>query len=508
LTANAGYWRVRHDPSTSGAAARILTCYKDANLDPQRDALETTAQFRQSPFPRPEARLEGVMYQMGNAPDTDLPLLVADPTSWVMEGTASRTWERLANVLGPEWDQLVFANAPANLEIVLDSPAIRKLGGFSRSQATVYYPTDHSFVFAAGTIDFARALARPGSVDPRVQRMTENLLARAGMPPRVWTQPAPEPPEKPSASEVSVLAGTGVPGLVNGPPEVAQFNAPSGIALGADGALYVTEVGNHVVRRVAPDGSVTSYAGCGVGRFRDGVGVRACFDTPTAIVAAPDGFLFVSDTGNERIRTIGPGARVTTLAGDGKAGLLDSPNRRLARFQGPRGLALGSDGSLYVTEPHHGALRRLDPAGGVSTLLVDYIGVTGVAVGADDSVYLSNTTEGSVAKWLDGKVVVLANLEREPGDRSGTMGKARLRPGEGILLDGTRLLIPDMGNYRLRELDLSTREVTTLAGDGRAGDEASETQGVHMVLPRAVAKFRDGYAVADTGNHRILFVRR
>jgi len=216
----------------------------------------------------------------------------------------------------------------------------------------------------------------------------------------------------------------------------------------------------------------------------------------------------VSDTGNNRIRLIDAGSRVSTLAGDGHGALRDSPNPRLARFQQPRGLALGSDGSLYVTEPRHGALRRIDPTGAVSTLFVDYWGVTGVAVGPDDSIYVTNTTEGSIAKWLDGQVVLFANLLREPGDRSGPVSSARLRPGEGVLLDGARLLIPDMGNYRLRELDLASNQVTTLAGDGRAGLDIDDARSAHMVLPRGVAKFRDGYAVADTGNNRILYVRR
>jgi len=522
LSANTGYWRVRQDPSSSSAPARILTCYKDAGSDPQRDDAQTTVQFRQQPFPRPEGQLEGVMYQMGNAPDVDLPLLVADPTSWVLEGTSSQPWERLANVLGPEWDQIAFGDIPVNAELVLDSPAVRKDGGFTRAQATVYYPTDHSFVFAAGTIDWARALGHPDSLDRRVQRMTQNLLARAGVPPRTWTllEPAATLPppqatlsaaqaaELPTAREVSVLAGTGLPGFVDGPADVAQFNAPSGIALGPDGALYVTEVGNHRIRRVATDGSVSTFAGCGSKRFREGVRTRACFDTPTAIAAGPDQRLFVSDTGNGRIRVIDMSGAVATFAGCAKEGLLDSPDPLAARFQLPRGLAVGGDGSVYVTEPHHGALRRIDPAGGVVTLVIDYAGLTGVAVGPDDSIYLTNTTEGSIAKWVDGQIDIFANLLREPGDRVGPASSARFRPGEGVLLDGSRLLIPDMGNYRLRELDLTSGQVTNLAGDGRAGADMNSTQTAHLVLPRGVAKFLDGYAVADTGNHRILYVRR
>lgn len=513
LSANAGYWRVRQDASSDGVPARIVTCYKDAQLDPLRDSLNTTTEFRQYPFAHPEGELEGVMYQTGNTPPSDLPLVVAAPNSWVLAGTGAAELERLGNVLGPEWDQLADVEAPAGTEIILDSPAVRKLGGFSRAQATVYYPSDDNFVFAAGTIDWARALAEPDSIDVRVQRITQNLLARAGLPPKAWMFAEPARSELASASQVTVLAGTGEAGFVDGPAESAQFNAPTGIALGADGALYVSEVQNHSVRRIAADGSVSTVAGCLsraalTGRFRDGVRRRACFDTPTAILAMPNGSLLVSDTLSNRIRLIDAAGRVSTFAGTGAGGLLDSADRRSARLLQPHGLALGKDGSVYIAEPQHGALRRISPDGAVSTLLTDAVGLSGVAVGDDDSVYLANWIDGTISRWVDGRAEPIVNLARTPGDRSGAAPDAALRPAEGLVLDGSRLVIADMGNYRLRELDLSTGRVATLAGDGRAGLDVAGPNGVHLVLPRGVVKYRDGYAVADTGNHRIVYVRR
>jgi hypothetical protein len=169
---------------------------------------------------------------------------------------------------------------------------------------------------------------------------------------------------------------------------------------------------------------------------------------------------------------------------------------------------VASDGSVYVTEPHHGALRRIAPDGAVSTLLVDDTGIGGVAVGPDDSIYLSNMVEGTISKWVDGQAQVIVNQARVPGDRTGSVGSAALRPGEGLFLDGSHLVIADMGNYRLREFDVSCEQLSTLAGDGEAGLEVGVTATSHMVLPRGVTRYRDGYAVADTGNHRILFVRR
>src|SRR5262249_55278621 len=150
-------------------------------------------------------------------------------------------------------------------------------------------PTDHSFVFSAGTEEFAFALSEPHTADPRAGRMLENLVLRAGVDVVEADPSAPVPtPATLVPGQVSVLAGTGQAGHRDGGALSAQFDSPSGLALGPDGTLYVTESRNHDVRAIDSSGNVTTVAGCGPygergGSYANGKGTDACFDAPNGI---------------------------------------------------------------------------------------------------------------------------------------------------------------------------------------------------------------------------------
>src|SRR5262245_31249913 len=164
----------------------------------------------------------------------------------------------------------------------------------------------------------------------------------------VWQrlQPSPIPPlERNWPATVAVLAGDGVPGTVDGTGTRARFSEPFGIAAASDGTIFVADAGSaHLIRRISPDASVSTIAG-GARGFADGSGTQAAFSTPSGLALAADGTLFVADTGNHAIRRITPDGRVSTVAGDGTAGYADGPALQ-ARFNGPIGIALASDGRV------------------------------------------------------------------------------------------------------------------------------------------------------------------
>jgi sugar lactone lactonase YvrE len=510
FSANSVYWRVRLESSSRGAPGRVMTCYK-TTADPHKDAADTTTMFRASPQPRPESTLVGVMYQLDDHGGLSFPLVVGDASHWLFEGTGITSGTRLANVLGNEWDERAPASqTPDGTELVLQSPAIANLGELVLSHASVYYPSPSSLVFASGTIFWGSALGASAVIDPRIQRITENVLARAGLPPWEWTQPAPQSSAGGTASEVSLIAGTGEAGHLDGPADVAQFDAPAGVVATEDGTLYVTEVGNHDIRRIDADGTVSTLAGCGPdghrrGKFRDAKGRKACFDTPTSIAAGPDGALYVSDTSNDRIRRVTVAGRVTTYAG-GKGGYLDSPDRLQARFIAPRGIASGPDGELYVVEPR-GNVRRID-ANGVTTVATNLPDPTAVAVDPNGVIYVTCRSTGAVYRLGSEGPEILANDEHIEGDSEGPALSAQLRPLEGLLVDGDQLVFSDSGNYRIRQLTLGDSGViSTLVGDGGFGQELGDGSSARVVLPRGIARYKQGYAIADSGNHRILYVR-
>jgi sugar lactone lactonase YvrE len=156
---------------------------------------------------------------------------------------------------------------------------------------------------------------------------------------------------------VSMLAGDGTRGSRDGPAATAQFDAPIGIAVGKDGRVFVADTYNDRVRVVTPTGEVRTLAGGDRPGYVDGAGTGgALFDTPCAVAAMPDGSLVVADTGNGRLRKIAPDGQVTTIN-------FTSQERPDSRLASPAGLAATHDGFLYVTELEGGRVWQLAPDG-------------------------------------------------------------------------------------------------------------------------------------------------
>ena len=206
-------------------------------------------------------------------------------------------------------------------------------------------------------------------------------------------------PEKivdgPCVMQVSVVAGsaTGDPGNVNGVGESARFNRPHGVAVDRQGTLFVADSGNHVIRRISPAGAATTLAGSGVGGYLDGPATSARFYGPHAVAADGAGNVFVADRGNHSIRKISPAGVVTTLAGNGTPGFSDGLGAS-ARFREPSGIAVADDGVVYVADTSTHAIRRITAAGVVTTVAGD--GTAGFANGAGSSARFNNPWELAV----------------------------------------------------------------------------------------------------------------
>jgi len=185
------------------------------------------------------------------------------------------------------------------------------------------------------------------------------------------------------AGMVTTVAGSG-PGtvygfdgaLVDGPGDTAHFNDPSDVAVDANGVLYVTDRLNHVIRKITPDGQVSTFAGSGQAGTTDGVARAASFELPNRIAIDEEGTLYVTegrflDFGEQtygfRVRKITPNAEVTTLAGTGEPGYRDGP-ALTAEFDVPIGIDVDAEGNVYVVESGAHRIRRISPDGSVSTV--------------------------------------------------------------------------------------------------------------------------------------------
>jgi ABC-type branched-subunit amino acid transport system substrate-binding protein/sugar lactone lactonase YvrE len=218
--------------------------------------------------------------------------------------------------------------------------------------------------------------------------------------------PAPVGAAQVSSSEgvVSTLAGDGEAGHRDGPVAQAQFNAPTDVAVDAAGVIYVADSRNNCIRAISPDGVVTTLAGNGERGFQDGPPDQAQFDGPSRLAVDAGGNLYVCDSldreyrGNHAIRRITPDGVVTTVAGNGQPGLADGPLAE-ARFYHLGGMDVDAVGNLYVADVLSERIRVITPQGMVYTLAGT--GASGYADGP-----------GPKATFLWPKGVVLAGAGR------------------------------------------------------------------------------------------------
>jgi len=156
-------------------------------------------------------------------------------------------------------------------------------------------------------------------------------------------------PLQPQNWEVSLVAGstTGESGFADAYGSAARFNEPSAAALGPDGELYVSDYANNRIRKVTPDGEVTTVAGAGGSAYLDGTGTAARFASPADITSTPDGYLYIAEYGNARIRRVTPGGVVTTVAGTGSTNYLDGRGDQ-ASFGHIFSIVASPGGDLYV----------------------------------------------------------------------------------------------------------------------------------------------------------------
>ncbi|MBI3867662.1 MAG: PQQ-binding-like beta-propeller repeat protein [Verrucomicrobia bacterium] len=199
---------------------------------------------------------------------------------------------------------------------------------------------------------------------------------------------------------VSTLAGNGIAGYLDSSPSESEFREPHDVAVDAQGAVYVVEPLNSVLRKITPDAVATLAGNAGPG-YADGPGLSARFLGPSGIAVDGAGNLVVADTENHRIRRVSPAGDVTTLAGTNIAGFSDGPVSR-ATLNRPAGIEIDARGFIYFTELGNHSVRMLHPAGYVMTLAGD--GVSGCRDGTNGLVRFASP--GGIALAPDGALLV------------------------------------------------------------------------------------------------------
>jgi DNA-binding beta-propeller fold protein YncE len=294
---------------------------------------------------------------------------------------------------------------------------------------------------------------------------------------------------------VTTLAG-GAEGFADGAGASAAFNTPSALAIDANGNLYVADTSNHRIRKVTPEGLVSTLAGDGTPGARDGAASAAQFNAPVGVAVDRSGErVYVADTYNDRIRLITTrDNQVTTIAGGSAPGYADGASRD-ALFDTPCALVSTPDGDLFIADTGNRRLRKLSKDGQVWTLnLSNADGSTfdgafepvGLARTHDNFLYVAERERGRIWQITpDERTAHLIAGEGSTGSGAGggSNNGARFNQPAGIAVDKSgALYVADSANYLVRKLTATgstptTTENTTTANSAAVNDS---TQGANV----------------------------
>ncbi|MFI1577534.1 RICIN domain-containing protein [Embleya sp. NPDC020630] len=318
------------------------------------------------------------------------------------------------------------------------------------------------------------------------------------------TADAPATAGEPPAPPIGTIAGTGAAGFTgdNEPAVSARLNRPYGIAVDDTGTLYFSDYNNHAVRKITTDGRISTVAGTGVAGFKgdNGPAVSAQLNSPREVAVDRVGAVYITDAGNHRVRKITPDGRIATVAGTGTAafGGDDGPAVS-ARLNYPLGVAVDSTGIVYVADYHNQRVRKITPDGTITTVAGNGTGgfrgdggpatsaqlnrPYGVAVDGADDLYIADAENHRVRKvTADGTIATVAG-NGTGGFRGdgGPATSAQLNFPLGLVVDGTgALYISDHRNQRIRKVapdgTIGTVTGTGTAGFGGDGGPAAKAQ--------------------------------
>ena len=278
-----------------------------------------------------------------------------------------------------------------------------------------------------------------------------------------------------SSGVITTFAGTGESGFsYGGPAAAARLAFPTGVAVDSAGNLYIADSGNHRIRKVDATGTITTIAGTGQrGFYGDGgPATEAALRWPSDMARDGAGNLYISDSGNQRIRKVDSTGTIDTVAGTGRFGFSgDGGPATAAQLWNPRSVVVDHAGNLYIADSQNHRIRKVDSTGTIDTV-----------AGTRERGF-SGDGGPATAAWLDHPT--------------------------GVAVDSAgNLYIADYSDHRIRKVD-STGTITTVAGTGEPGFSEDGGPAIKGRLnnPHDVAVDGAGNIfIADSFNHRILIL--
>jgi sugar lactone lactonase YvrE len=270
------------------------------------------------------------------------------------------------------------------------------------------------------------------------------------------------------AGLTSTIAGNGLLGYVNGSASIAEFYSPTAVVVDGQGNRYVSDFGNNMIRKITPAGLVTNYAGTGVAGYLNGAansGTLASksdslaeFNNPQGLAIDAQGNIYVADRGNNVVREITAAGRVVTMAGMRAPGYLDA-TAAAAVFNGPTGVAVDANGNLYVCDQGNAAIRKITPGKVVTTIaggpkqstMLNY--PSGIAIDAQGNLYITDEG-GRIMEYTTNSILyILAGAANVAGFVNGAGTTAQFNIPQGIAIDANgNIYVADKNNNCIRKL--------------------------------------------------------
>ena len=317
--------------------------------------------------------------------------------------------------------------------------------------------------------------------------------------------------------KVTTLAGSTTSGATDGIGTDAFFRNPWGIAADGSGNVYVADQGNLKIRKITANGIVTTLAGNGTQGATNGTGISTSFNYPSGVAVDAAGNVYVADRENSKIRKISAAGIVTTLAGKGTPGATNGTGAS-ASFSLPSGVAVDGSGNVYVADNENCKIRKITATGVVTNLagngyngITDGAGTTasfnnpeGVAVDATGNVYVADTGNHKIRKITPAGAVTTLAGNGSSGTNDGTGTSGRFNNPMGIAVDATgNVYVADSGNHKIRKITLAGA-VTTLAGSGAPDGNDGYGTAASFSNPRGIAVDISGNIyIGDFENHKI-----